>query len=116
VGTWGTGIFENDLAVDVEAAWSEAIGRGVSPADATDGVIASLGADVIDDQDDGPVFWLALATLQMDAHALDATVREHAQSAISQNLARWRDEASKSDAAEREHVLNELGARLSLET
>jgi hypothetical protein len=112
MGAWGTGIFDDDLAADMRLEWSHSVAAGGSPADATAALIDGLGTDVRDDPDDGPVFWIALAALQVEAGALDEGVASQARDSFPPNLARWRNESTPEDAAERERVLGELNERL----
>jgi hypothetical protein len=113
MGSWGSGIFDDDLASDLRDEWQDALERGSSPEEATSKLLAGVGSEVADDQDDGPVFWIALATLQLDAGALQRTVAERATSAIPTNLERWRGDADSDDFAERERLLSDLQRRLN---
>jgi hypothetical protein len=112
VGTWGTGLFDDDLAADMQGIWEDAVGQGGSPSDATGRLMQELGAECAEDMDEGPVFWMTLASLQQDAGALDPEVKRRALEGIEPNLERWRDEATPEDAEERERVLSALRARL----
>ena len=63
MGTWGIALFSDDLAADVRDDFKELLGDGYSPAEATDILIRQY-KDVLDDEDESPVFWLALAATQ----------------------------------------------------
>jgi hypothetical protein len=112
MGAWGTGIFEDDVAADVRGAWEDAVASGWSVSDATATLIDGLGADFISDDDDGPVFWIALAALQLEAAEVTPDVAAQAVEAIPANLSRWREESTEEDFAARERVLGELEQRL----
>ena len=112
MGVWGTGIFEDDAAADVRGEWEAAVASGSSVSDATAELIGGLGADFIPDEDDGPVFWIALAALQLEAAEVMPDVAARAIEAIPANLSRWREESSAEDFAAREQVLGELEHRL----
>jgi len=112
MGAWGTGIFEDDVAADVRGEWEDAVGSGSSVSDATAALIGGLGADFIPDVDDGPVFWIALAALQVEAGEVAPDVAARAVEAIPANLSRWREEATAEDLAAREQVLGALEQRL----
>lgn len=112
MGAWGTGIFEDDVAADVRGEWEDAVGSGSSVSDATAVLIDGLGADFIPDEDDGPVFWIALAALQLEAAEVTPDVAARAVEAIPANLSRWREEATAEDFTARERVLSELEQRL----
>jgi hypothetical protein len=85
---------------------------GLSPQEATTQVVEQIGDDFVEDADDGPVFWLVLASLQLEADALDADVAERAKAAIPANLERWREEATDDDFESRRQVLGALQQRL----
>jgi hypothetical protein len=53
VGSWGSGIFDDDLASDLRDEWQDALERGSSPEEATSKLLSGLGSEVADDQDDG---------------------------------------------------------------
>jgi hypothetical protein len=111
MGVWGTGIFDDDVAADVRNTWEDALGEG--PDHATRHVFAEY-AQHLDDEDDGPIVMLALATLQLDAGMLDGRVRDGALAAIEPNLRRWTDESpSPEDLEGRRLVLGELQRRIA---
>lgn len=66
MGTWGVAIFSDDAAADVRDEWRGYLGEGLSGQQATDKLLKSWSAS-LDDPDDGPVFWLALAAAQWPA-------------------------------------------------
>jgi hypothetical protein len=39
VGTWGTGIFDDDVAADVRGAWDDAVASGANATEATQRVL-----------------------------------------------------------------------------
>lgn len=108
VGAWGPGLFDDDLAADMRDAWDDAIAGGQSPAEATRSVRDSFEQDCADDYDDGPVFWLVLASLQHSASALEPRVRDHAIARIEQNAEKWREESDPDSAAARGEMLATL--------
>jgi hypothetical protein len=109
VGTWGPGVFDDDVAADVLDTWEEAITAGV--AEATRAVYGEFD-DAMEDEEDAQIVFFALASLQLDAGVLDDAVREKALAAIAPNLERWKDEASGEDAEKRQFVLDELRQRI----
>jgi hypothetical protein len=113
VGAWGVGLFEDDVAADVRAAWEGSIAEGRPPAEITARLIDGIGSAFIDDVDDGPVFWIALAALQLEADALDPNVAQRAAAPIPVNIERWHEEADPDEAAHRERALDDLLRRVS---
>ena len=111
MGAWGVELFEDDVAGSVQDIWEDAVAAGGSPAAASGQVMEKLGG-LSRDPDDGPIFWLALASLQLDAGSLDAEVKQKALDAIAPNLEGWRTRSSPDNAAERVRVLEDLRARL----
>lgn len=66
-----------------------------------------------EDEDGGPILWLALAALQLESGEVEADVRANALTAIELNIGRWHEEASPEEAQARDTVVMNLRARLS---
>jgi hypothetical protein len=113
MGAWGTDIFDDDVATDVRSTFENELEGGGSAAHAT-AVVLREWSEALDDKDDGPIVWLALAALQLDRKALQKSVKEHALSVIEsgENQRRWDEETAPDDAAKRRTVLETLRARL----
>ncbi len=96
MGAWGTAIFSDDTALDVRDSYRELLEDGVAAEEATKTVIQS-SREIIDDEDDGPVFWLALAATQWKLGRLEDHVKEQALRVIDSGagLARWEEEGPK---------------------
>jgi hypothetical protein len=75
VGTWGAAIFSDDFARDIRDAYLGRLADGEKPAAASRAMIEEYGDD---DEDEGPIFWLALAATQWEYGALDAKVKRQA--------------------------------------
>lgn len=112
MGAWGTGIFSDDTAADVRDDWREAITDGLEPALATKKLVAAY-RDVLDDEDEAAVFWLALAAVQARTGRLQDEVRDRALAIIDVggDAQRWREEDEKL-GRQRAKVLAELAAKL----
>ena len=92
MGAWGYGIRQDDFVLDVIGAFEDLLKAGQSVAGAAAAVKAKF-ASSIDDTDDGPLLWLALADMQwtygrLDPHVLDR-VRQDLDSGRS--LDPWRE-------------------------
>ena len=113
MGTWGTGIFENDTAGDVRDAFEDELLAGVDVPTATGHVLRKY-ADELDDIDDGPVIYLALAALQLEHGALQPDIRERALQVINtgEGLDAW-EEAGPRKLQERSQVLESFRVQLS---
>jgi hypothetical protein len=110
MGTWGVGLYSDDVACDVREGFREAIGDGLVAAEATDKLLREWGA-VAEDDDAGP-FWLALADTQWRLGRLESRVRERALAIIDtgRDLARWADVPK--DQRKRAAVLEKLKAQI----
>jgi hypothetical protein len=90
MGAWGHGIRQDDFVCDVIGAFEDLLKAGKSVADATRAVQSQFAAE-IEDADDGPLFWIALADVQWTFGQLDRQVlkrvREEFESGRS--LSRW---------------------------
>ena len=62
MGTWGTGTFENDTAMDVAGLWEQAIDDGMTRGEAAAYVRQSM-PDHLVDADDGLLVEAAIAAL-----------------------------------------------------
>lgn len=112
MGAWGTGIFSDDTACDVRDSYIDLIGDGLSGPEATKRLISDWSRTV-DDPDDGPVFWLALAATQWRKGRLEEFVLRRAIGVIEAgtDLARW--STNPRDYKERRAVLDKLRAQLT---
>jgi hypothetical protein len=86
MGAWGTGIFSDDIALDVKAAFRELIAAGRSPEEATREIVGSYEMTEPDDAYDGPA-WLGLAVTQWKMGRVVDHVRDTALRAIELELA-----------------------------
>lgn len=112
MGTWGPGIFSNDLASDIRGDWRELMEDGVTPEEATDRLLGEY-ASAVADPDDGPVFWFALAAIQQSSGRLIGRVRDEALAIIDKGG----DGASYAESdgsfrGQRERALSDLAAKL----
>jgi hypothetical protein len=113
MGAWGTGLFDDDLANDMRDLWGDRIAQGSSAVEASTAIRENFEQDCAEDYDDGPVFWLVLASLQQGAETLQPDVRDRALASITQNAEKWHSETDPSTAAERDNVLTALRTRLT---
>lgn len=107
MGTWGTGLFADDVAADIRDAYRDTVGDGGSGEEATDALLREWTGQLAD-PDVGPVFWLALAATQWRCGRLEDRVRAKAIEVIETgaDVRRWRD--NPRDLARREAVLTKL--------
>ena len=117
MGTWGTGIFDDDLTCDVRDTFQDVLSRGGSVEAATAEVLSTFGDDVIGDSEDEPKLWLALAAAQLDAGMVTDEIRQAALRVIDDgtDLRNWEaQEATPDDVDSRSRALQELRVRLTV--
>ena len=112
MGTWGYGIFENDIAVDVRLMFEDEIDGGSGVEEATKHVLAEC-VDYLEDMDDSVQAWLALAALQLEQGSVQDPIRKKALEVIEQgaDLERWHEAGTEAVEARR-GVLEELRSSL----
>jgi hypothetical protein len=90
MGTWGAGIFDDDITCDVRGEYREAIRAGVPGPQATDRIVREL-ADEPDPFWVHARVWLALAATQSQLGRLEERVRARALEVIDsgEDLATW---------------------------
>jgi hypothetical protein len=87
MGAWGVGVFEDDFACDVREAYLAALRE--DPETASKKVLRSFGK--MDDDDEGPIYWFALAATQFAYGRLDERVKKKALALIDKgkDAATW---------------------------
>lgn len=92
MGAWNTAIFGDDTACDVREGYRELVANGSSGPQATDQLLREW-REITDDEDDGPVFWLALAATQWACGRLEERVKAKAMTILDNgsSLSRWSD-------------------------
>jgi len=108
----GAGLFHDDVAVDVRNEYLDLLANGVSDQEAFTTLVAEW-KDSIEDPDDGPVFWLALAATQWEHGRLHPRVKARALKVIDQRQDedRW---AGSGVQKKRQAVLARLREKLLL--
>jgi hypothetical protein len=96
MGAWGTAVFSDDLAADLRSGFRELIGDGLSSTEATERLMEEY-ASSLQDQDEMPVFWIALASVQWTLGRLEERTKTIALKVIDDgtDLARWDDTTSR---------------------
>ncbi|MCH5192317.1 MAG: hypothetical protein J1F11_00040 [Oscillospiraceae bacterium] len=113
MGTWGTGIFQNDTADDVRYDYRAKLKMGKSDEQALQEIIAE-SADYIYDDDDKYNFWFSLASISHDLGRITDDVKNKALNLLEHcgsDLERWNDP----DRKKRIKELNTLKEKLNSE-
>ena len=107
MGAWGIGLYQDDVTCDVRSDYVNRLKVGLSNIDATKDLI-ELNLDFIEDPDDGPLFWLALADTQWKYGRLLPEIKEIALEYIRSgtDLEKWKE--NKKQYEKRKKVLEEL--------
>ena len=111
MGTWGVAIFSDDLATDIRSDFSDLIGDGLTPSQATDKLIAEYSSS-LDDSDEMSVFWISLACTQWKLGRLEERTKQIALQVIDSgiDLKRWDD---PKNLAKRSAVLAKVRTKLT---
>jgi hypothetical protein len=111
VGTWGPGIFSDDLAADVREDFRDLIGEGLTPEEATERLKGDYDGEL--DPDEVPVFLLALAATQWKTGHVVPAIIDEARTALASGdgMERWQD-ASPGDRRARRRSLDKLAQQL----
>lgn len=93
MGSWGVGLFSDDVACDVRDDYRAALEDGLTADAARDRVLERF-ADALADTEEGPLVWLALAATAWKKGRLDHATRDQALGIIArrEGFERW-DEA-----------------------
>ncbi len=110
MGTWGVGLFSDDLAADIRNDFRDLIGEGNTAAEATNRLQAEY-ATSLTDPEEASVFWLALAVAQWNLGRIEESVRQKALEIIDskRDLARW---TTPKEQRQRATVLAKIRAQL----
>ncbi len=113
MGAWGPGLYQDDVTCDIKDDYVDRLKAGYTNIEATKETI-DRNMDFIQDEDEGPLFWFALADTQWKYGRLLEEVKEEAIKHIKscKNLEIWKQENEK-QYKKRKMVLEELEERLN---
>ena len=119
MGAWGTGLWEDDLACDIQDEWNELLDEGMSPRKAAKIILKSWLEELEDYDDDlerqpdEAILYISLAALQMRHRALTIGIKKKAIELIDKgaDLELWED-SDKQDYEERKKFLMEFKEKL----
>jgi hypothetical protein len=105
MGAWGPAIFSDDTAADTRDIFSDLVAEGLTATGATDRLIAE-SEEILADDDEGRVFWLALAATQWKLGRLVDSVRDRAIEIIDSgaDLRRWKETPTTMLVQRRKHL------------
>jgi hypothetical protein len=110
MGTWGTGIMDNDIAVDAQLEFDELVTAGKSPVVVAEKILSSSDFD----EDDSIVLRLALAKMLHDNGVREHDIIAKAMDDIRNGagLERWRERSGRL-LFERQHEYDHLLKQLT---
>jgi Fe-S-cluster formation regulator IscX/YfhJ len=119
MGAWGTGLWEDDLACDIQDEWNELLDEGMSPRKAAKIILKSWLEELEDYDDDmerqpdESILYISLAALQMRHRALTIGIKKKAIELIDKgaDLELWED-SDIQDYEERKKFLIEFKEKL----
>lgn len=112
MGTWGTGLYQDDDTCDIKEEYLNYLRIGKTNEEALQEVISD-NEEMIKDDEIGPLFWLALADTQWKYGRLTNDIRDRALEVIDsgKDLERWKED--KKLFQKRKKVLEKLKEKLS---
>jgi len=112
MGTWGFNVLDDDVAADVHGDYIKRFNANIPHEEIVKQVCREY-EDELEDSDDGPVVWLAIARAQWDCGALEERVLERVRGIVKKGLGldRWA-EAGEKGLARRRKELDAFLARL----
>lgn len=113
MGAWGVKLYDNDVAEDIKNTYKEKLQEGKSNEEVTNEIISDYEY-MLEDVDDAPLFWMALADQQWRLGRLLPNVKKQALKWIEKgaDLQVWYDESEKL-GNQRKKVLEELSLKLN---
>lgn len=92
MGTWGAGIYQNDISEDIRDDYKNKLKAGISDIDALNEILTD-GIEYSEDDDDKFDFWFALASIMSDMGRLTEDVKNTAIELIDsgEDLLRFKD-------------------------
>lgn len=111
MGAWGYKLYEDDIAADIKEVFVAALNENDNCEEITKKILTDY-AEELEDSDDGPIVWFALAETQWKKGMLLDYVKENAIKHIDSgiDLERWKD--SPKQYEKRKQVLEELKTKL----
>ena len=111
MGAWGFGIRHDDFVCDLIGAFEDELKAGRSLADATSAITRKF-VGAIEDDVEGPLFWIALAEMQWTHGQLDSAVLAHVRRDFEsgRSLLAWNEDPA--GLARRRAVLEQFIQRI----
>jgi hypothetical protein len=114
VGAWGFNILQDDTPADVYGDYVESVNAGLTHAEILKRLTQQY-REVLQDKDEAPLFWLAVARAQWDYGALEAGVLARIEGIVARggDWSRWAEAGPKS-VQRRRRALDQFLAKLRM--
>ena len=109
MGVWGVKIYQDDVTLDVRDEYKDKLHRGKTKEEALEEILED-NQETIEDEEESPLFWIALADTQWNLGRLDEHVKEEALKHMEKDLARWKEDEELCE--KRRKVLEALKKKL----
>lgn len=117
MGIWGVRLYQNDVALDTKEEYIQLLRGGNSDEEALKKVV-DKNKEIINDEIDGPVFWLALAETMWKMGRLTEEVKQKALKVIEdgEDIKNWKELAEFPEQIKtRQNELNRIKEKLNKE-
>lgn len=117
MGTWGTAISSNDSYKDVYSEFMDLYNDGLEVQEITE-IIIKRNSEIINDPEDGPNFWFAMAMAQWQCKGLDNNIFNKVKQIVEndEDIKIWHElGASRKDIDKRRGVLKAFIEKISTE-
>ena len=112
MGTWGVGLFQDDVTCDIKEEYLNRLRIGYTNEEATEEVI-DYNVDSVEDEEEAPLFWFALADIQWRYGRLLTEVKRIAMEYLKSGEDLERSKINKKLYKKRKFVLEELEEKLN---
>ena len=111
MGAWGANLYQDDVALDVKDEYKDNLRRGKTNEETMQEIIDKY-QELLEDEEDRGVFWLALADTQWNLGRLDEQVKKQALEIIElgTDLKRW--EVNEKLYNKRKEILEKIKEKL----
>lgn len=114
MGTWGTKLYQNDLALDIKKSYIEKLKEGLLDEEALQQIKEKNEAELLD-EDERSIFWIVLADTMWKVGRLTEEIKENAINSMDENLKIWKKQATPKDYEARKKELETIKERLQMQ-
>ena len=111
MGAWGANLYQDDVALDVKDEYKDNLRRGKTNEETMQEIIDKY-QELLEDEEDRGVFWLALADTQWNLGRLDEQVKKQALEIIELGIDLKRWESNEKLYNKRKEILEKIKEKL----